>query len=148
MDVVALRPYRPGDWEAMYTLDVECFAPAFRFSRRVMRDFAEARDAVTVIAESHGELLGFCVVQMDGKLGYVVTLDVAAAWQRRGLARRMMQDAEAQVRSAGGEGMALHVHTGNVGAIRFYESVGYERMGMVEGFYGPGLDALVYQKKL
>jgi ribosomal protein S18 acetylase RimI-like enzyme len=100
-----------------------------------------------VIAEGGGQLLGFSVVQMDRHLGYVVTLDVAAAWQRRGLARRMMQDAEAQVHAAGGEGMALHVYTGNVGAIRFYESLGYERVGTVDGFYGRGLDALVYQKR-
>jgi [ribosomal protein S18]-alanine N-acetyltransferase len=147
MDVVTLRAYRPGDWEAMYALDVECFAPEFRFSRRAMRGFAEAPGAVTVLADGGGELLGFCVVQMEGPVGYVVTLDVAAAWQRRGLARRMMEDVEAKVRTAGGTGMALHVSTGNVGAMRFYESIGYGRSGMVEGFYGQGLDALVYRKR-
>ena len=147
MNVVTLRAYQPGDFDAMYAIDVECFAPAFRFSRRAMRDSAEAKGAITVIAEGAGELLGFCVVQMDRQLGYVVTLDVVAAWQRRGLARQLMQDAEVQVRAAGGTGMGLHVHTGNVGAIRFYEATGYERAGTVEGFYGKGMDAWVYRKR-
>ena len=147
MDVVTLRTYQPGDFEAMYAMDTECFAPEFRFSRRAMRGFAEAPGAVTVLAEAGGQLLGFCVVQMEGHVGYVVTLDVAAAWQRRGLARSIMADVEARVRKAGGTGVALHVFTGNVGAIRFYESIGYERTGMTEGFYGQGLDALVYRRK-
>ena len=144
---VVLREYRAGDWERMYALDVECFEPEFRFSRRVMRGFAENPGAMTVLAEAAGELVGFCVVQMEGQVGYVVTLDVAAAWRRRGLARRMMEDMETKVRTAGGTGVALHVFAGNAGAMRFYESMGYGRMGRVEGFYGRGLAALVYRKR-
>lgn len=147
MDEVTLREYGPGDWERMYALDVQCFAPEFQFSRRTMRSFAEAPGALTVLAEAGGELVGFCLVQIEGKEGYVVTLDVAAAWRRRGLARRMMDDIEAKVRAAGGLGMALHVFAGNDSAMRFYESMGYGRVGRVEGFYRRGLDALVYRKR-
>jgi ribosomal-protein-alanine N-acetyltransferase len=147
MDEVTLREYKPGDWEAMYALDLACFEPAFRFSRGVMRGFAEAPGAIAVLAEAEGALFGFCVVQMEGHVGYVVTLDVASAWRRQGLARRMMEDVEAKVRAASGVGMALHVFTGNAGAMRFYESMGYGRAGRAEGFYGRGLDALVYRKR-
>lgn len=147
MDEVTLREYQPGDGERMHALDVQCFAPEFQFSRRVMRSFAEAPGALTVLAEAAGELVGFCLVQIEGKVGYVVTLDVAEAWRRRGLARRMMEDIEAKVRAAGGIGMALHVFTGNAGAMRFYESIGYGRVGRSEGFYGRGLDALEYRKR-
>lgn len=147
MDQVTLRPYRPGDWEAMYTLDMACFEPVFRFSRGTMRGFAEAPGAITVLAEADRALLGFCVVQMDAQVGYVVTLDVAPAWRRQGLARRMMEDVEAKVRTANGVGMELHVFTENAGAMRFYEAMGYGRVVRAEGFYGRGLDALVYRKR-
>ncbi len=145
---IELREYRVGDVEAMYALDVACFEPVFQFSRRAMRRFAEARGAMTVLAEVEGELAGFAIVQMEEEVGYVVTLDVAAAWRRQGLARRLMVEMEARVVAAGGVGMELHVFVGNVGAVRFYEGMGYGRMGMVEGFYGRELDALVYGKRL
>jgi ribosomal-protein-alanine N-acetyltransferase len=58
-----------------------------------------------------------------------------------------MEDVEAQVREAGAGGMGLHVYNGNAGAVRFYERMGYGRIGIAEGFYGRGLDALVYRKK-
>jgi ribosomal protein S18 acetylase RimI-like enzyme len=31
--------------------------------------------------------------------------------------------------------------------MRFYESIGYGRVARSEGFYGRGLDALVYRKR-
>jgi len=147
MDEVTLREYRPGDLEAMYALDVVCFEPVFRFSRRAMRGFAEAPGAIAVVAEAGEELVGFCVAELQDQTGYVVTLDVAPAWRRRGLARRLMAEVEARVRAAGGLSMNLHVFTGNAGAMQFYEGMGYGRVGMAEGFYGRGIDALVYRKK-
>lgn len=142
------RDYQPADLDAMYALDVACFEPAFQFSRRAMRRFAEARGAITVLAEADGTLAGFCIVQMEDGSGYVVTLDVAPPWRRKGLASRLMLEIESRARVAGATGMALHVFSGNSGAIRFYEHLGYERSGVDPGFYGRGLDALIYRKQL
>jgi ribosomal protein S18 acetylase RimI-like enzyme len=58
-----------------------------------------------------------------------------------------MVELEARVRSAGGVGMALHVYSGNAGAIRFYEGMDYGRVGVAEHFYGRGMHALMYRKK-
>ncbi|MGD0798806.1 MAG: N-acetyltransferase [Acidobacteriaceae bacterium] len=153
MGEVRLREYRAGDLEAMWALDVACFAEAFRFSRRAMRGFAEARGAAAVVAEvSGGEgegagMVGFCVAQLEGEAGYVVTLDVAEAWRRRGLARRLMEEVEARMRAAGAVGMALHVSVENAAAIGFYAGMGYARVGRVKGFYGRGGDAWVYRRE-
>ena len=146
MDEVTLREYDASDLDAMCTLDDVCFAPPFRFSRRAMRAFAEARAASVVVAEAAGKLAGFCIAHIEEQTGYVVTLDVAPEWQRKGVARRLMEEVEARVRAGGGRGMELHVFTGNAAAIRFYEGMGYGRVGIVEHFYGRGLDALVYGK--
>jgi ribosomal-protein-alanine N-acetyltransferase len=132
----------------MYALDLVCFEPPFRFSRAAMRGFAEAAGALTVLAEAQGELAGFCIAQLEKQNAYVVTLDVAPTWRRRGLARRLMAELESKARAAGATAMALHVFTGNTGAIQFYESIGYNRAGRAEAFYGRGLDALVYRKRL
>jgi ribosomal protein S18 acetylase RimI-like enzyme len=45
--------------------------------------------------------------------------------------------------------MQLHVFTGNVGAVCFYERLGYRRLRVERRFYGAaGLDAFVYGKEL
>ena len=143
-----LRDYRLGDWQPMYALDLLCFDPVFRFSRGAMRAFAEAPGAVTVLAESEGGLAGFCVAQLEDSTGYVVTLDIAPASRRRGLARRLMAEVESRLRSAGATDIELHVFTGNEGAIRFYETIGYACVGVAENFYAQNLHALLYRKRL
>jgi ribosomal-protein-alanine N-acetyltransferase len=154
MNEISLRNYRGLDIDAMFRLDVACFAPEFRFDRKSMRVFAEERDAIALVAEKiDGELLGFVIVNIErlaaGRRGYVVTLDVAEAWRRRGLAGILMREAAARAVAAGARWMELHVFTGNEAAIRFYEQLGYKRIPMMRRFYGAeGLDAFVYRKEL
>ncbi len=148
-----IRDYCGRDLEGIVRLDDVCFQTVFRFSRESMRLYAEAKNAIALVAEDEGgETAGFVILHMEetrgGRRGYVVTLDVAPQWRRVGLAGRLMDEGEARVVSAGGEWMELHVFAGNEGAIRFYERRGYERVGLRRGFYGAGLDAIVYQKDL
>jgi ribosomal protein S18 acetylase RimI-like enzyme len=154
MGEISLRDYRTADLEAMFRLDEACFAPEFRFDRASMRAFAEERDAVAIVAqEDGGELAGFLIVHVEeaavGSQGYVVTLDVAVAVRRRRVAARLMEEAERRVATAGAQWIELHVFVENVGAVRFYERMGYERVGELRGFYGrAGLDAFLYRKVL
>jgi ribosomal-protein-alanine N-acetyltransferase len=131
----------------MYALDLICFDPPFCFSRQTMRGFAEAPNATAILAETDGKLVGFCVAQVEERAGYVVTLDVSPESQRKGIARRLMAKIEYRARELGAESMALHVFTGNGGATRFYDALGYERLAVEEDFYGRGLDAFVYVKR-
>jgi ribosomal-protein-alanine N-acetyltransferase len=154
IDEVYLRDYRVHDLEAMFQLDVVCFAPEFRFDRASMQAFAEERGAIVLVAEGmDGGLAGFVIVHLErvamGWRGYVVTLDVAEEWRRRGLAGRLMREAEARAVAAGARWMELHVFTGNAAAIRFYERLGYEQIAMRRRFYGAdGLDAFVYRREI
>jgi [ribosomal protein S18]-alanine N-acetyltransferase len=150
---VVLREYLEGDLDKIVRLDERCFDEEFRFDRRSMKAYAEARNAVSLIAEKEGEVVGFVIEHIDRvaaeRRGYVVTLDVAAEYRRRGLAGRMMQAVEMLAEAAGALRMELHVFTENEGAIRFYERRGYERVARRRRFYGAdGLDAFEYRKEL
>ena len=119
----------------------------------MMRRSAEARHALTVIAERGSEISGFCIAHVERtsggmRFGYIITLDVAPEERQHGLARSMMQQIEAQARDAGCIAMLLHVAVANASAIRFYERSGYARSHAVHEFYGPGLDAFVYRKSI
>ncbi len=151
---IVLRDYRDTDLEAIYSLDEDCFVVAFRFDRESMREFAEARNAICLIAErGGGGLAGFVIVHLDamaaGLRGYVVTLDVAEGVRREGVASKLMVEAERRARVVGALQMELHVFTGNEGAIRLYERMGYSRLAVRRRFYRTsGLDAFLYHKEL
>ncbi|HTC74263.1 MAG TPA: N-acetyltransferase, partial [Edaphobacter sp.] len=151
---ICFRDYRATDLEAMFQLDEACFAEEFRFDRGSMREFAEEQNAIVLIAEEvGGQIVGFVIVHVERVAtewrAYVVTLDVTSECRRRGLGRRLMREVEAIAMAAGVQWMQLHVFTGNAGAIRFYERLGYERTSRQKNFYGEaGLDAFVYGKEL
>jgi ribosomal-protein-alanine N-acetyltransferase len=147
------REYRDEDLEAIFRLDEACFEEEFRFDRRSMSAFAEDPDAITLISEDRGEVIGFVISRVKRIAAecraYVVTLDVAPDWRRKGIARELMEEVEVRALSSGACWIQLHVFRGNKAAIRFYEQLGYERIRVVRGYYGAaGLDAIVYGKDL
>lgn len=148
-----LRQYRSADLQAIFALDEICFEATYRFPLAMMRRSAEAGNALTVVVERECEIVGFCIAHVERasggtRFGYIITLDVAPEQRRRGLAQRMMQRIEAQAREAGCEIVALHVSVSNESAISFYERAGYLRSHTVRAFYGAGLHAFVYRKRL
>jgi ribosomal-protein-alanine N-acetyltransferase len=151
---IRYRRYGWRDLKAMVELDAACFSAPFRFSTDTMRRFAEARNAWVIVAEEEkeSELAGFCIVHCEkttgGEIGYVVTIDVAERWRGNGIGERMLAEGEAWVRSWKGRGMMLHVFAQNLVAVRFYERMRYRRVGVQRGFYGSGLDAVMYWKQL
>ncbi len=149
MSELLFRGYRPTDAKAMYALDVVCFDKRFRFSLRAMRRFAETRNAITIVADFDGGLAGFVIAHPEQDGVYLVTLDVALEWRRKGIARQLVErvEKEAAVTHAA-RFVLLHVFVGNAPAISFYEGRGYTRLGHVPGFYGAGLDAFVYRQAL
>ena len=153
-DEIVLRDYRTTDLDAMFQLDQECFSAEFRFSFESIRMFAEEQGAVVRVAQNDdAEIAGFVIVHVESVAevwrGYVVTLDVGAEYRGQGVARRLMEQVEARVAAAGARLMELHVFTGNEAAIRFYERMGYSRLGVRRRFYrANGLDAFLYRKEL
>ncbi len=134
-------------------LDLICFEPPFVFDAASMQQFAEAPNALTVIARDEENLLaGFAIVHLEDagtkRYGYIVTIDVAVPYRRKGLAGRLMEHLEDQAARAGAAWMDLHVLTQNDTAVRFYEARGYLMQGTQRGFYGPRLHALRYRKEL
>ncbi len=155
-----LRDAQPNDLEAMHRLDQLCFAEPFRFDRPTMRRFASEPGAIVLLAStgqpdgpnSGPDLLGFVLVHLLHRtsfpLAYVTTLDVHPDHRRQGIAAALMREAEVRIAAANANALRLHVFTANLGAIRFYERLGFHRVSHLPDFYGEGLNAYVYSKPL
>lgn len=147
-----LHGYQAADLDAMHALDVLCFEHPFRFTRSAMRRFAEAKNARVIISKESGSLVGFVILHLEnmegGLAGYIVTLDVAPAQRRKGIARQLMHEVEEKARREGCSALVLHVFTDNESAVRFYAGIGFTRSHTEAKFYGPGRDAWVLHKLL
>lgn len=149
---VRLRAGIADDVEAMYQLDLLCFAPPFRFDQRTLRRCALQPGAMVMVAESAQEIVGFVVVNLRNRgllVGaYVATLDVHPAHRRAGLARLLMRNIERRAANNGATQIELHVAVENAAAVSFYEAAGYRMVTHVADYYAAGVDAWVYGKSL
>jgi ribosomal-protein-alanine N-acetyltransferase len=149
---VIYRQFVSEDFDRLYALEVLCFRPPFRFSRRTMRAFVQHSDSATWIAEEAGLMAGFAIVEWGARKGesraYIQTIEVAQDARRRGIGKGLLNRIEGSARDAGAGSIWLHVEAENASAIRLYEAQGYRCQGRKENFYPLGQAALVYMKEL
>jgi putative acetyltransferase len=118
-----------GRWIATEApVDVE------RRRRRMVEDI-EGEDAVVLVAEAGGELVG----QLDLRLARYGVADlgmlVAAGWRRRGVGSALLAEAIERARKAGAHKLALQVWPHNTAALALYERFGFRREGYLTRHY-------------
>ena len=144
---VVVRELLAADLEEAWALDQMCFEPGIAYSRAEIRSFFARPGAVALAAERAGRLDGFAIAERRGVRGHVITIDVAEAARRRGVGRHLFAELFARLEDAGAREIRLEVDVRNAGAIRFYESLGFDRTRVLHGYYGKGLDAFEMVRK-
>jgi ribosomal-protein-alanine N-acetyltransferase len=142
------RPYRPADFDALYAIEEVCFQPPLRFGRGYMRQLVKAADSATWIAEEHGRMVGFAIVEWAEGIAYIQTLEVLPEQRGAGIGGELLRLVEGSAQAASAELIWLHVDAENGGAIRLYERCGYHYENRRENYYAGRRAALIYAKRL
>ena len=147
---VRLRPFEAKDLPELQLLDARCFPPQIAYTRAELQFFVRHPRSTTTVAESGGQVAGFCVVdwklEAGRKVGHFITIDVALERRRHGLGRLLMQTGESQLAGMGCIAITLEVAVNNAGAQAFYGQLGYQQTGRIPGYYADGTNALVMRK--
>jgi len=142
-----LRDIRRSDLEAMYRLDHRCFEPGIAFTRAQLESFFELESLQGVLAAAGRKLVGFAVGYIRRpSLGGVLTLDVDPAHRRGGVGRALFTELLERLARAGAETVRLEVDVRNAGAIAFYRSFGFRRIGRIPDYYKEGRDAFEMER--
>ena len=144
------REYRPDDFEELWRLDHECFAPNLAYSRFELMSYIRRRSAFTLVAEDGKVIAGFVVAERDARrqAGHIITIDVRSTARRTGVGTTLMDAAEARLLESGCRAVYLETAVNNEAAIAFYKRRGYFVLSTVPRYYDGKLDALVMGKKL
>jgi ribosomal-protein-alanine acetyltransferase len=145
-----LRRGRIGDLDALAALEREFFAADHRLSRRSLCHFISSPKSTLIVAEAGESVAGYALVNYrhGSKRARLYTIAVAGAFQRRGIARRLLAAAERSARAHGCGTMRLEAREDDAGAIALYESSGYNRFGRRRRYYDGRVDALLFEKPL
>lgn len=92
-------------------------------------------------------LAGFIIGQIAADEAEILSIGVAPEWQRRGIARQMVEGLIRAARRAEVRRLFLEVAADNTAAIRLYDGLGFSASGRRKAYYsrpgGQRIDALV-----
>ena len=136
-------PTQEAHIPAIAALEREVFTPPAS-EARLREKFALAHcHMLTAVLE--GEVAGFIIVDEIAGEAFVDDLAVFPAFQRQGIASRLLGQAEVNAILRGCEKIHLEVRESNAPARRLYEARGYMQVGTRPGFYKhPDEDAILY----
>jgi ribosomal-protein-alanine N-acetyltransferase len=143
-----LRSYLPSDFETLYRIDQICFPKGISYGRFEMKVYLRARGSYCLLAETSGIVAGFILAELAPDEGHIVTLDVLEDYRRQGIGSQLLSAAENEMVSRGGKRMVLETATTNSAAIALWEKHGYRELGIMNSYYGSGLDAFRMGKEL
>lgn len=132
-----VRPAGPFDLEILAALHAASFSEAW--SVQAIAELLAMPGAFGLIACPETGLdplpAGFLLARVAAEDCEILSLGVSPAMRRRGLARRLMEEAGAHARAAGARRMFLEVAEDNWCARRLYAALGFAPVGRRRDYY-------------
>jgi ribosomal-protein-alanine acetyltransferase len=134
----------------LYEIEKQCFGQE-AFTKQQLTYLLTAYNAIGLAARVNSEIAGFAIARVDigrnTSFGHILTVDIAPAYRRKGIAQKLLQEIETIFREKGIKECRLEVREDNVAALNLYQKLGYKKVGKLEKYYGEA-HGLYLQKTL
>ncbi len=136
-EVIELRLARFSDMHTIARMSRDMVEHGLGWSWRAGRVAAMIGnpDVVVLVARSHFETVGFAIMEYHEHHAHLNLLAVKPSKRRSGTGRALVEWLEKTARYAGIAKIFLEVRAGNRGARAFYETLGWENVRYVSGYY-------------
>ena len=123
----------------LYEIEKQCFGQE-AFTKQQLTYLLTAYNAIGLAARVNSEIAGFAIARVDigrnTSFGHILTVDIAPAYRRQGIAQKLLQEIETIFREKGIRECRLEVREDNVAALNLYQKLGYKKVGKLEKYYG------------
>lgn len=116
-------------------LEIERACYEFPWSEGIFNDCLRVGYSAWVVACPEGQVLAYALMSMAAGEAHILNICAAPAYQRRGLARFLLQHLLTIARAAGVELMLLEVRVSNLAAQALYAQFGFRRLGERRAYY-------------
>ncbi len=143
-----MRPMDARDLAEVMRIELAMYS--FPWTQRIFEDCLRVGYRCHV-GEVQGQFAGYAVMSTGAGEAHVLNLCVAEEFQRRGLAREMLSHLLDEADQLEVHDVFLEVRPSNTGAIRLYESIGFNQVGLRKDYYPTRdgrEDALIYAYSL
>lgn len=105
------------------------------WSSRLFEEELERSNRVYVVARVGERVVGYAGLLMIADDGHVATVAVDPAWQRRGVATRLLRELVRGALALGANQLTLEVRASNLGAQDLYRRFGFAPAGARKAYY-------------
>ena len=135
------------DLPELAALENECFSVPW--SEDALGSELKNDRALFLTAKLDGKVLGYIGSHLVAGECYITNIAVFPEFRRSGVAGALIKKLCLILREKNADFVTLEVRSSNSGAIAFYESIGFSRMGTIKNMYEkPREDALIYTLRL
>jgi ribosomal-protein-alanine N-acetyltransferase len=120
--------------DVLSVVAIERASYQFPWSEGIFRDCLRV-GYVCRVACVGDEVVGYGVMSVGAGEAHILNLCVNGHFRCRGVGRRMLEYLVERARSAGMGEAFLEVRPSNTAAIRLYQSIGFEQVGIRRGYY-------------
>ena len=137
-----IHPMTENYLEQVASLEVCCFSKPW--SREALKEELGNPQAVFLVAEKNGEVLGYVGMHVVFGEGYMDNLAVFPHARRKGVGKKLVETLIDWLKQHDGLFLTLEVRLSNQVAISLYQPLGFEEAGRRPRFYQePVEDALL-----
>ena len=120
--------------DVLSVVAIERASYQFPWSEGIFRDCLRV-GYVCRVACVGDEVVGYGVMSVGAGEAHILNLCVNGHFRCRGVGRRMLEYLVERARAAGMGEAFLEVRPSNTAAIRLYQSIGFEQVGIRRGYY-------------
>ncbi|HZF17573.1 MAG TPA: ribosomal protein S18-alanine N-acetyltransferase [Steroidobacteraceae bacterium] len=132
LPAVRIRPMHDADLAAVAALEKSSYL--FPWTEGIFRDCVRVGYVCRVL-EIQSEIVGYGVLSAGAGEAHILNVCIADGCRCRGLGRHMMEHLLERARGYGVREAYLEVRPSNTTAIRLYQSMGFEQVGIRRGYY-------------
>jgi len=123
----------------LHEIEKQCFSQE-AFIKQQLAYLLTDYGAIKLVARIDGEIAGFVIARVgigrNTSFGHILTVDVAPAYRRKGIAQKLLHEIETVLRGRGIKECSLEVREDNIVALNLYQKLGYTKVGNLEKYYG------------
>jgi|SRR5665647_260307 len=120
-------------------IEEQCFDQE-AFSKRQISYLLTDYNTIALMAKTENDIAGFIIVQVEveenTEFGHIITINVAPKHRRQGTATKLLHEIENLLKQKGINQCRLEVREDNKHAIKLYQKLGYQTVGILENYYG------------
>jgi len=149
--VYEIRPLTDKQLQEVLKLNLRCFKAGENYTKYTFSYLLNEPNSLSYrIVTPTEQLVAFVFIMTNKEAGtgHITTIGVAPEHRRRGLANKLLNHAEAALRTRSVSIVMLEVRVGNVAAQTLYRELGYSISQRLPKYYNNGEDGFLMVKSL